>query len=155
MDKLIILLAEVTVLPVIILGVYAVWKAPKDRRLQIIARAIIMALTALLLAKIAAQFYQGERPFQELGVAPKASYLDNPGFPSDHSLLVFTITAVVWTSTRRKAVSLTLLFFSILVGVGRVLALVHTPLDVLGGCLCALLAALMWYGPRLRQVFTK
>lgn len=149
------LLADVLVVPVLLLGAYAVLRTAKNQRWQIIWRAVVVALTALLLAKIAAQFYQGERPFQQLGVAPKASYLHNPGFPSDHTLLVFVVTAIVWASTRRKIISLLLLTFSILVGLGRVLALVHTPFDVLGGMVCAALAALVWYGPKLRQQFYK
>jgi len=153
MDKIIVLLADVMVVPVLLLGLYALLTAPKERRWSIIARAIVAALTALLFAKIAAQFYQGERPFQELGVAPKASYLNNPGFPSDHSLLVFMVTAIVWASTRRKKLSLILLSLSILVGLGRIFALVHTPLDVAGGIACAVLAALIWYGPKLRQKY--
>ncbi len=155
MDKFVILLADIMVVPVALIALYAFWKAPKEQRWQIATRAVIVALTALLFAKIAAQFYQGERPFQAMGVAPKASYLNNPGFPSDHSLLVFTTTFIIWASTRRKAISLTLLILSILVGLGRILALVHTPIDVFGGFLCALLAAFVWYGPHLRQIFTK
>jgi membrane-associated phospholipid phosphatase len=86
----------------------------------------------------------GERPFQILGVAAGASYLNNPGFPSDHALFTAFLTLAVWFETKRKGLAATLGILTLLVCVGRVLALVHTPLDVLGGLAVASVGAL-WY----------
>jgi undecaprenyl-diphosphatase len=105
-------------------------------------------LVALLFAKIISLLYHGQRPFETLGVAPGAAYLPDPGFPSDHALLVFTAVFVVWASTKNVRLSLALLVLAILVAVGRVAALVHTPLDIFGGLLCAFLAAVCVYGKR-------
>jgi undecaprenyl-diphosphatase len=106
-----------------------------------------MGLVALWIAKIMSLFYQeGERPFMILGVTPKAAFLNNPGFPSDHVLFVFSITFVVWATTKNKPWSLTLLIMSMLVAAGRILALVHTPIDVAGGIIAALIAASAVYG---------
>jgi len=79
-----------------------------------------------------------------LGVSAGASYLNNPGFPSDHALFAAFLTLAVWFETRRKKIALTLLVLTLLVCVGRVLALVHTPLDILGGLIVACLGA-VWY----------
>jgi membrane-associated phospholipid phosphatase len=79
-----------------------------------------------------------------LGVEAKASFLKNPGFPSDHILFCTAITLAVWFETRKKNISILLLILTLLVGVGRVVGLVHTPLDVLGGIVIASLGAL-WY----------
>ena len=155
MDNVIPLIADVLVVPVVLTAAWVMLRLPRDRRWQAIGRGIVVALTALLFAKIAAQFYQGVRPFVELGVDPKASFLPNPCFPSDHALLVFTATFVVWASTKNTKLTLLLLSLSTLVAVGRVLALVHTPIDILGGFMCALLAAFVWYGPRLSDYPTK
>lgn len=153
MDSLIPLIADVLVVPIVLLAAWVILRLPKEKRWPAIARGIIVALTALLFAKIAAQFYQGVRPFVELGVDPKASFLPNPGFPSDHALLVFTATFVVWAASQNKRAVLLLLILGVLVAVGRVAALVHTPVDVIGGFVCALLAAIVWYGPRLKQQY--
>ena len=151
MDLLIKVMADGLVIPVLLLAAYAVLTLPNDKRWQAITRGVVVALTALLFAKFIAQFYQGIRPFETLGVAPRASFLPNPGFPSDHALLVTTATVVTWAATRRKMLSLIVLVLSVLVGLGRVIALVHTPLDIIGGVVCVVLAGLVWYGPRLRQ----
>jgi undecaprenyl-diphosphatase len=107
-------------------------------------------LTAFLVAKYLATLYQpsGERPFQLLGVAPGAAYLPNPGFPSDHALFAAAITFAVWFETRSRKLAWTLIILTVLVCVGRVLALVHTPLDVLGGIVAATVGA-GWYLNRL------
>jgi membrane-associated phospholipid phosphatase len=103
-------------------------------------------LTAYLLAKLVASIYQpvGERPFQILGVAPDASYLNNPGFPSDHALFTIFLTLAVWFETRRKWLTIILAVLTLGVCIGRVLALVHTPLDIVGGLVIASIGAL-WY----------
>lgn len=149
-DFVVRLIADWLVAAVVIAGVAGMlFGVPSKVRYQAYARGFIAGLTALLLAKVASLLYQGERPFVELGVPAKAAYLDNPGFPSDHVLFVFTITCVVWASTKNKTLGLWLLGMSILVGIGRMVALVHTPLDVAGGVACAGVAAILWYGRNL------
>lgn len=103
-------------------------------------------LTAFLVAKFMATIYQptGARPFELMGVTPGAAYLDNPGFPSDHALFVTSILLAVWFETRDKVLSSVLLALAIMVGLGRVIALVHTPLDVIGGVFAACVGAI-WY----------
>lgn len=103
-------------------------------------------LTAFLIAKLLGTLYQPaiERPFEALGVEAGASYLNNPGFPSDHALFVMAITLAVWFETRMKKTTIVLLALTLVVCVGRVLALVHTPLDVIGGILVAM-TGMVWY----------
>jgi membrane-associated phospholipid phosphatase len=109
-----------------------------------------------MIAKFVATIYQPTelRPFQELGVAPGAFYLNNPGFPSDHALFVTAILCAVWFETRLKKISLVLAGLVLLICIGRVVALVHTPLDVIGGVIIALIGAL-WYSTVPRRTVDK
>lgn len=150
-DILLKIIADYLVLPIALVGGVVLLAVPARLRYAAWGLAFMTGLTALLFAKIVSLFYQGERPFETLGVEPGAAFLPNPGFPSDHALLVFTVTCIVWATTKNKALSGVLLAASILVALGRVLALVHTPLDVIGGIFCAILAAICIYG---RQFFT-
>lgn len=149
LDLLIKLLADGLIIPIVLIGGWVMLRVPSESRQQLYLRAVGTGLTALLIAKTLGLFVHTERPFVAHGVAPKASFLQNGGFPSDHVLLVFTITLVVWAVTKNVGLSLLLLVLSILVGLGRVLALVHTPLDVAGGIICAVVAAALWYGKSL------
>ena len=146
-QTLIKLFADGTILPIIAIAGYALlFLVSKGHRFEAYARILMAGLTAYLLAKLLGAVYQpsGERPFEILGVEPGASYLNNPGFPSDHALFAAFLTLAVWFETKRKNLAITLAVLTIALCVGRVLALVHTPLDVIGGILVAGVGGL-WY----------
>jgi undecaprenyl-diphosphatase len=139
--------ADGAVIPIVLLAGYALlWKVPKGHRMEAYARVVMAGLTAYLVAKLLAAVYQpsGERPFEVLGVLPGASYLDNPGFPSDHALFTAFLTLAVWFETRQRKLAIILTALTLAVCIGRVSALVHTPLDVIGGLAVASVGAL-WY----------
>lgn len=150
------LAADVAVVPVVLLGAWALlFKVPKKTRFQVYCRVLMAGLTAYMLAKFVASIYQptGLRPFELMHAAPGALYLNNPGFPSDHALFVTAITCAVWFETRMKKLSLVMAGLVVIICIGRVLAQVHTPLDVIGGVVIALVGAL-WYSnvPRRQEV---
>jgi membrane-associated phospholipid phosphatase len=141
------LLADGLMIPIVLIGAFAMLRyVPAAERYQAYARIILAGLTAFLLAELVATMWQPDaaRPFVELGVNPGASYLSNTGFPSDHVLLVSAITLAVGFETRKRKLTIFLAILTFLVALGRVLALVHTPLDVAGGVAFALLGA-TWY----------
>jgi undecaprenyl-diphosphatase len=146
-ETIIKLFADGAVIPIILIAGYALlFLVPKGHRFEAYARILMAGITAYLLAKLLAAVYQPttERPFEVLGVEPGASYLPNAGFPSDHALFTGFLTLAVWFETRRKKLTLILAALTVIVCVGRVLGLVHTPLDVVGGLLVASVGAL-WY----------
>lgn len=141
------ILADGAIIPVVLIGAYAlIWKIPNGKRFEAYKRILMAGLTAYLIAKFVSIIYQpsGGRPFEILGTAAKASFLNNPGFPSDHALFVTAITCAVWFETKQKVLTGILILLTIAICVGRVLALVHTPADVIGGVVVALVGSL-WY----------
>ena len=148
MEIIVQLIADGTLLPIVLLGIYAlIYKVPSKGRYAAYCRILLAGITAFLLAKLLAAAYQPEglRPFQQLGVEPGAAFLPNPGFPSDHALFATAIALAVWFETKHKVISYILAMLVVLVCVGRVVALVHTPLDVIGGVLVACAGALWYY----------
>jgi len=146
-EQIVRLIADGLVIPIVAGAAYALlFRVPKDRRWEIYARIVVAGMTTYLLAKLLGSVYQPatERPFELMGVAAGASYLNNPGFPSDHALFTAFLTLTVWFETRQKKLAIVLGVLTLLVCLGRVLALVHTPLDVIGGVAIACLGAL-WY----------
>ncbi|MEI6850535.1 MAG: phosphatase PAP2 family protein [Candidatus Saccharibacteria bacterium] len=147
LDILIRIAADGLMIPIILIGAYAlVFKVPKDQRLQAYSMALMAGLSAYFFAKLIGSIYQPSslRPFELAGSAAGASFLNNPGFPSDHILFATVITCAVWFLTKNKALTVTLVILTVIVGIGRVLALVHTPVDVIGGVIIALIGSL-WY----------
>jgi membrane-associated phospholipid phosphatase len=141
------LIADYSVVPIVLLGAWALlFGVPKGGRYEAYCRVLMAGLTAYLFAKLIGAVYQptGMRPYEMLGLHPGASYLDNPGFPSDHTLFVTAIALAVWFETTYRKLAVGLFLLVIVVAVGRVLALVHTPLDVSAGIVIALIGGL-WY----------
>lgn len=141
------IIADGAVIPVVLIGLYAlIFKIPIGHRLESYKRILLAGLTAYLMAKLIGAIYQPsvDRPFELLGTVAGASFLNNPGFPSDHTLFVTAITLAVWFETKQKILSIILAGLIITICIGRVLALVHTPADVIGGVVIALFGA-VWY----------
>jgi len=146
-ELIIRILADGAAIPLVLLGSYAlIFKIPKGKRWESYKRILLAGLTAYLLAKLIGNIYQPsmERPFELLGASAGASFLNNPGFPSDHTLFLTAIVCAVWFESRQKLITIILVILLFLVAIGRVLALVHTPADVIGGIVIAMFGAI-WY----------
>lgn len=147
MDMIIRLVADGAVIAVFILALYGfAIKIPRSKWSYWAPRIALVGIVTYGLAKIAAYVYQPEtmRPFEKLGVEPGAAYLNNPGFPSDHALFAMFLVIAVWVSTRHKPLAWTMLTLTLVMCLGRVLALVHTPADVIGGLAIAGIASLLY-----------
>lgn len=145
------ILADGAVVPIMLIAGYMLlFKVPSKERFAAYSRILMAGLTAYLVAKLLGGIYQPavERPFELLGLEPGASYLNNPGFPSDHALFTAFLTFAVWFETHDKRVTMVLVVLTALVCIGRVLALVHTPLDIIGGLIVASIGALWYLQPR-------
>lgn len=143
------IIADGLVVPIALIGVYTLLRyVPKGQRYQTYTRVLMAGLTAYVTAKIVSLVYQpaSERPFEILGVDAGASFLDNPGFPSDHALFTMAITLAVLCGAKQPIWALVAFVLTLLVGIGRALALVHSPLDVIGGIVIACVG-IVWYMP--------
>jgi membrane-associated phospholipid phosphatase len=107
---------------------------------------VMAGLTSLLVGKLMSLMYQPAvaRPFIELGLTPGAAYVDNPGFPSDHALLGAVAVMAVYQLGRDRRIAYVLAALVVVMCAARVVALVHTPLDVIGGLLAGCAGA-VWY----------
>ena len=148
MAWLVKVIADWLLIPLVLLALYELFfKVESKRRYEIYSRVLMAGLTSYVIAKILGLIYQPEqlRPFELLGVNPGAAYLNNPGFPSDHALFTMFLALAVWYGTRNRRLGITLVVLAAIISVGRVAALVHTPLDVAGGVIIACVGSL-WYG---------
>lgn len=147
MDKITPFLADGLVFIIVAISIYIlIVKVPNNQKYMVYGRMLVAGLTSYLVAKIMSIAYQPTslRPFEIMNVEPGASYLDNPGFPSDHALFVWVIVFAVFYASRNRYLAGGLALLAIMVCIGRVIALVHAPIDVLGGTLAAVIGA-MWY----------
>lgn len=153
---MIALLADGLIFVIALVGGIALLLWTPKPKLESYKVAAVAGLTSLLVGKLMSLLYQpeGGRPFEQSGGAAGAAYIDNPGFPSDHALFATVIVLAVYALTRKKWLSLALGLAVIVMCIGRVLAMVHTPLDVAGGILAGLIGGL-WYAVSLPQARSK
>ena len=143
-------MADWLIVIMILISVVALLRTePARRKKRFIEAFIVIAIGFLFTRVLLTIFSQGYRPYVELGVNPGAWASSNSGFPSEHAMVAMSLVLIVWVSTRNKALSVLLLGFAFAVCLGRIAALVHAPIDVIVGSLCAGLASAIVYRDRL------
>ncbi len=110
-------------------------------------KAALLALVSLALALLIAQAigyaYFRDRPFASHEVNLLVDRSTDPSFPSDHVTFSFAIAGIVWLQDRR--IGWPALILGGLIALSRVFVGTHYPLDVIGGALVGLGAAvLVW-----------
>lgn len=151
-------LADGLMFPIVALALYAlVWRVPNCVRYVRYCFVLMAGISSYAFAKILGFLWQPEqlRPFELIGAQPGAAYLDNPGFPSDHALFAMFLALAVWYGTRNRRLGLSMIALAIVVCVGRVLALVHTPLDVCGGVAVACVGAIWYFADKITNTSSK
>ncbi len=147
MNELIIITAEyVFLVNVIIWGIYLL-RHQSDRKVRFIIYTLVAAALALALAKTGNYFFDNPRPFVVQQVAPLIAHEADNGFPSDHTLITAFLAFVIFFKNRRWGAFM--LLVALAVGISRVAALVHHPLDIAGSFVFAALGvAIAWWAEK-------
>ncbi|MBV7392078.1 undecaprenyl-diphosphatase [Enterococcus sp. ALS3] len=106
---------------------------------------------AELLGKIAGLLYNHPQPFVHLtGVHQLVNHAVDNAFPSDHSLLFFSIMSLLFLTSQSKYRSLYLVS-AILVGLARIWVGVHYPIDVVASGLIGFFSSscILWLNHKL------
>ena len=140
MDSLIIFCAKYLFVAVVLGALIAGIKLPRERRFSYFAAAAISGILAVLLTKLAALTYFDSRPFTH-GARALISHAADNGFPSDHTVLSTAAASLAFTANRKFGALLFIL--ALFVGVSRVLAGVHYPIDIIAGLIIGLISAIL------------
>src|SRR3989344_5925549 len=119
--------------------VLAYYESDWRKRLYVFSEgAIAIMLARGLFTPHLRFFYHHLRPFVVYGFTPLVAE-DGFSFPSGHAAWFFALALTVWYVNRRWGVW----FFALsaLMGIARIYAGVHWPLDIFGGVLVGLFAA--------------
>lgn len=128
----------------VIVGLVVVWlRSAREIKLRFTMATIVAGLLALAMSRIAAKLYFDPRPFVTEHVKPLIAHAADNGFPSDHALLTMTLTAITYFFSRKTAAVLCI--FTVAVGLARILARVHSPLDISAGWVIGAIGAVAGY----------
>lgn len=140
MDSVIIFTAKYVIGLIVLVLAYVWFRQARPAKLQLAIKVVLAGILALLFSRLASKLYYDPRPFVKSVVKPLIDHAPDNGFPSDHALLSMTLTAVLYFYSKKWA--LTGLVLTVAVSAARVLAHVHSPIDILGAWLIGVLAAL-------------
>ena len=128
----------------VIAGICIAWfQTTKNLKVQFIVATVIAGVIAFILSRVASKLYYDPRPFVTEHVKPLIAHQTDNGFPSDHALLTGTLTAITYFFNKKVASAL--LILTIIIGIARVLAKVHSPLDIATGWIFGLIGAIAGY----------
>lgn len=139
MDNLIIFLANYLIFIELGLAAGILLRLPRRRWPKTLLLIILTGLFALLFAHLGALLFYDTRPFVRDHIQPLVMGGKDNGFPSDHMLVASVAASLIFLVNKRYGFVLWIL--AILVGVGRILAHVHSPIDVIGSAAMAIVAA--------------
>ena len=144
MNVLIIVLAKYLIVPILLAGGLFFLFLDEQSKFRFLNLSILTFPLALVLTKTLALFIHTTRPFVSEHIQPLISHAADNGFPSDHTVLTMTLAAVIFVFNRKAGFMLALLSLSI--GLARILAKIHQPLDILGSIFIAILSTYVsWY----------
>lgn len=133
MTPVMIFFAKYLYLVVIVLAIIFIALQPRQIQKKILIFALVTLPLTYVLAKIAGKLYYDPRPFVVDHIKPLIPHAANNGFPSDHTLITSAIAALVFVFNKKWGIGLAVL--ALLVGVGRIYAHIHSPIDIAGSFL--------------------
>jgi undecaprenyl-diphosphatase len=105
--------------------------------------ALATLLSRGIVTEVIRYFYHHPRPFVFYGfvpLVPESSW----SFPSGHMTFLFALAMAVWYANRKWGIIYFLLSF--VVGIARIYAGVHWPLDILGGMVVGIACGIIIHG---------
>ena len=147
MDAAIVVVAQYFFLVSIAITAAAWLGLPAHRKWTLATAGITGGLAGLGLIVLAGALYYDPRPFVIQHIHPLFAHAADNGFPSDHATLTMFLAVCVLFCSRPWGIVLTV--NALLVGAARVLAHVHSPLDIAAGFLIGAVAAALasWLAP--------
>jgi len=121
------------------------------KRWKEITLVFLSGIFAWFIAQVLKSLIKADRPLTALSEAAPLFLKDGYAFPSGHAAFFTTLALAIFFS--HKNAGYIFLFFALLIGVARIVAGVHFPIDILAGfALGALVAWFLWFAIKRKSV---
>lgn len=124
------------------IGLGVLWVIDGKIKKEQVVHALFACLFAWLIALIVKHFFPTLRPFMVDGRGTDVLFRPTDGaFPSEHTVIAFALSVTIFLHDRK--VGWVFLISSLLIGIARVLANVHYPIDIVGGAFLGTIVAVI------------
>jgi len=135
-------------------GLLVLWFVDGKIKKEQVIHALAACFFAWLASVILKGVFQTTRPFLVDGVAALTLTIPQSGaFPSNHTAVAFALATTIWLHNRK--VGWFYLISALVVGVARILANVHYPVDILGGAILGIFTSFAVEKIHFRKLFRK
>ena len=138
MNTLIILTAKYLYIIIILIGIVVFLGADKQDKMRLVKLVLVAGPLALIMVFISSHLFYDARPFVVQNIQPLIPHSPDNGFPSDHTLVSMLVALIIYQVNKNTGILLTVL--AIMVGVSRIMAHIHYPVDILGSIVIAMIA---------------
>lgn len=115
----------------------------KRQKVEVIIFGVVTLVVAFIMAKLGGMLFYNPRPFVSDHIVSLFPYVADNGFPSDHTLFSTVIAITIFSVSKKWGLMLGAL--AVVVGVSRVLAHVHHPIDIVASLIIGTVAGLAGY----------
>lgn len=127
---------------VIIAGLIYLWVIDGRVKKEQVVHAIMAGVIAWTISQIIKTVFPTMRPYQQFGLTPLTIFVpSDSAFPSAHSALIFAIAVTIWLHDRK--IGSIFMMSALLIGLARVIANVHFPIDIVGGAVIGTVTSLL------------
>lgn len=138
MENVIKFSAQYLYIIVVLIGLVAFFTSPMEIKKKYFILSFLTLPLSFITGVVTNRLIKDPRPFIVNHIQPLIHASTDNGFPSDHTLLTMTIASIIFVYHKKTGIFLGLLSFC--VGLARVLANVHHPLDIAGSIIISILA---------------
>lgn len=131
-----VLIGKYLYLIVILIAVAYIFFQSRETQKKIIILSLISLPLTYVVGFIAGKLYYDPRPFVVEHIKPLIQHAANNGFPSDHTLISTALAAIIFIFNKKLGIILGIL--ALLVGIARIYARIHSPIDVAGSFLISI-----------------
>src|SRR3989344_1115451 len=118
-----------------------IFRSSPRYRLMFLEAVASVVVARLVITELIKRLIQNPRPFDAMSEVYNLIPESGWSFPSGHASLYFAIATVVWFYNRKLGVVFYIV--AILMGLARVMAGVHWPLDIFGGLVVGIISTIV------------
>jgi undecaprenyl-diphosphatase len=142
MQDLIVMFAASFLIYFLFAGLIVLWFIDGKIKKEQVVHALFACLFAFLIAVLIKYLFPTLRPFVTDGRGIDVFIRPNDGsFPSEHTVIAFALAVTVFMHDRK--IGWWFLAAALLIGVARVMANVHYPIDIVGGAFIGTIVAVV------------